>query len=101
MCQKRNRERDSSKCYQFLILTYIIYLNSTNSTIAKMMMTVTKMARTPLKVPMMLLQSADGSMSTAVVDTHRPVVSSDVVGMVEPLVTMIPTRSHHMHWLSK
>ena len=101
MCQKWNGERDSNKWYQFLILTSIIYLNSTNNTITKMMMTIAKMARTPLKVAMMLPQFADGLMSSAVVDTQRPGVSGDVVRMLEPLVTMIPTRSHHMHWLSQ
>ena len=64
-------------------------------------MTIAERARPPLKVPMMVPQFADGSVSDAVVHKLRPGVSGDVhvVGMVGPLFTMIPIRSHH--WLSQ
>ena len=56
------------------------------------MLIITEMARIPLKMPMMLPLAADGSVSPCVV---VGAVSGDVVGVVEPVVTRTPVKSHH------
>ena len=56
-------------------------------------MIITKVARIPLKVPMMLAQLADGSMYPCVAVTHVHVdgMSDDVVCVVESEITRTPT----------
>ena len=65
-----------------------LYLISTITTMARKMMIITKVARIPLKVPMMLAQpAADGSSSPCVAASDTDGVSDDVVFVVDSEVT--------------
>ena len=81
--RKNERERSWAYCCSSPI-TMNIYLIDTSTTITRKMLTITEMARIPLKMPMMLPQPADGSVSPCVVVGG---LSGDVVGVVEPVVT--------------
>ena len=67
-----------------------IYLINTSTAITRKALIITEITRIPLKMPMMLPQLADDSVSPCVVVTHVNVESGDVVGMVEPVVTITP-----------
>ena len=58
-------------------------------------MTITKIARIPLKVPMMLPQPAAGSVSPCVVFAHTAGVAGDVVGVVKTVVTITPAKRYY------
>ena len=60
-----------------------------------MMSVTTKITRIPLKVPMMLLMSPDGSISSCVVLKDTDGVSGDVVGTVKSVVTITPAKGHY------
>ena len=62
------------------------HLINTSTTITRKMMIMTKMARIPLKIPMMLPYLADGSVSPCVVVTAMEVAQS--------VVMRIPVKSH-------
>ena len=69
-----------------------VYLINTSTTITRKMLITAKTARIPLKMPMMLPQPVDGSVSPCVVIGG---VSGDVVSMVEPVVTITPVKNHY------
>ena len=73
-----------------------IHLISTSTTITRKMMIITKIARIPLKVPMMLAQPADGSLSPCVAITDIDGISDDVIGLVESEVTKTPANLRTM-----
>ena len=54
-------------------------------------MIITKVERTPLKVPMMMAQPTDGSMPPCVAVTDIDGISHDVVCVVESEITRTPT----------
>ena len=66
------------------------------------MMIITKVARIPLKVPMMLAQSAGDSLHSCVEVTHTHVdgISDDVVGMAAAEVTKTPANFKGSYQLS-